>query len=117
MRTLSTATPRMLLDGMSAVNGASASGAFARVIRMESLAALVAQSFSDLSIAYVVTGSQVPLQRLRRAVVTLPGGVAAVAVRCEPGAEPTVRHSRELTVLTVGALGDLAHLLARGAVR
>ncbi|MGX5697950.1 hypothetical protein ACWKWP_17285 [Agromyces soli] len=40
-----------------------------------------------------------------------------MAVRCEPGAEPTVRHSRELTVLTIGTLDDLGQLLARGAVR
>lgn len=117
MRSLPTVSPRVLLDAMSAVDGASASGLDARVIRLESLAALVAQSFADLSIAYLVTGAEVPVARLRRAAVALPAGITVVAVRCEPGAEPTVRHSREITILTIGQLDDLAQLLARGAVR
>ncbi|GAA1780484.1 DUF58 domain-containing protein [Agromyces lapidis] len=117
MRALPTVTPRVLLDGMSGLEGSSAAGAGAGVIRLESVAALVAQSFGDLSIAYLVTGSLVPLQRLRRAAVTLPPGIAVVAVRCEPGAEPTARRSKELTVLTLGELGDLGQLLARGALR
>ncbi|UOQ90831.1 DUF58 domain-containing protein [Agromyces endophyticus] len=117
MRSLPTVTPRVLLDGMSGLEGGSAAGTGARVIRLESVAALVAQSFGDLSIAFLVTGSQVPLQRLRRAAITLPPGITVVAVRCEPGAEPAARRSRELTVLTLGELGDLPQLLARGAVR
>jgi len=43
--------------------------------------------------------------------------VAVVAVRAEPGAEPTLRSARELSVLTIGALGDLKAMMARGAVR
>ncbi|MET4159283.1 DUF58 domain-containing protein [Agromyces sp. PvR057] len=117
MRSLPTVTPRSLLDGVSTLRGGSAAGAGARVIRLESVATLVAQSFGDLSIAFLVTGSLVPLQRLRRAAITLPPGITVVAVRCEPEAEPTARHSRELTVLTVGRLDDLPKLLARGAVR
>ncbi|MFF2371917.1 DUF58 domain-containing protein [Agromyces sp. NPDC058110] len=117
MRSLQTATPRSLLDAVAGLQGASASGAGARVIRLESVAALVSKSFGDLSIAFLVTGSQVPLERLRRAAITLPQGITVVAVRCEPEAEPTVRRSRELAVLTLGRLDDLAQLLARGAVR
>ena len=117
MRSLPTVTPRTLLDAVSGLEGGSATGADARAIRLESVAALVAQSFGDLSIAFLVTGSLVPLQRLRRAAVALPPGVAVVAVRCEPGAEPGVRRSDDLTVLTLGELGDLAQLLARGALR
>ena len=44
-----------------------------------------------------------------------PPGVAAVAVRCELGAEPGVRSAREVTVITLGELTDLTRLLARGA--
>lgn len=117
MRSLPTISPRVMLDGFSTVEASTAAGTGARVIRLESLAALVARSFADLSIAYLVTGAEVPIARLRRAAVALPAGIAIVAVRCEPGAEPTVRHSRELTVLTIGALDDLGQLLARGAVR
>ncbi|MGW9630019.1 DUF58 domain-containing protein [Agromyces sp. NPDC055520] len=117
IRALPTVTPRVLLDGVSGLDGGAASGPGARVIRLESLAALVAQSFGDLSIAYLVTGSQVPLKRLRRAAIALPPGIAVVAVRCEPGAEPGARRSKEITVLTLGELGDLGQLLARGAVQ
>lgn len=117
IRSLPSVTPRTLLDAVSALEGGTASGAGARVIRLESVAALVAQSFGDLSIAFLVTGSLVPLQRLRRAGIALPPGIAVVAVRCEPGAEPGVRRSDDLTVLTLGELADLPQLLARGAVR
>lgn len=117
MRALPTVTPRVLLDGVAGLDGASASGAGAGVIRLEQLAGLVAQSFGDLSIAFLVTGSLVPLQRLRRAAITLPPGIAVVAVRSEPGAEPGARRSKEITVLTLGELGDLGQLLARGALR
>ncbi|SFR68199.1 Uncharacterized conserved protein, DUF58 family, contains vWF domain [Agromyces sp. CF514] len=117
MRSLQTATPRSLLDGVAALHGASASGAGARVIRLESVATLVAQSFGDLSIAFLVTGSHVPLERLRRAAISLPQGIAVVAVRCDPEAEPRARRSRELIVLTLGRLDDLAQMLARGAAR
>jgi len=41
--------------------------------------------------------------------------VTAIAVRCEPGAEPTLRSARELRVITIGMLHDLGHLMARGA--
>ncbi|GAA2466754.1 DUF58 domain-containing protein [Agromyces soli] len=117
MRSLPTVSPRVLLDASSAIEGGSAEGADARVIRLESLAALVARSFADLSIAYLVTGADVPTARLRRAAVALPPGIAIVAVRCEPGAEPGLRRSRELAVLTIAELADLGQLLARGAAR
>lgn len=111
IRTVPTRTPKALLDGMAGVDSG------ADVMRLEAVTALTAQSFPDLSIAFLVTGSRMPLTRLRQAAITLPAGLETVAVRCEPGAEPGIRSTRELTVITIGALTDLSHLLARGAVR
>lgn len=109
IRTLATTTPRVLLDGMAAVDQGD------RVTRLEASAALAAQTFADLSIVFLVTGSRMPLQRIRQAAIALPQGIGVVAVRCEAAAEPVMRTTREVTVLTIGALGDLTRLLARGA--
>lgn len=111
IRTLSTLTPRTLLDGTSTLDLAD------DVMRLEAVAALTAQAYPDLSIAFLLTGSQVPTGRLRHAAVRLPAAASAVAVRSELGAEPTLRNARELSVLTLGALGDLPRMLARGALR
>jgi uncharacterized protein (DUF58 family) len=109
IRTLATTTPRVLLDGLAAVDQGD------RVTKLEASAALAAQTFADLSIVFLVTGSRMPLQRIRQAAIALPQGIGVVAVRCEPDAEPVVRSTREATVLTIGALPDLTRLLARGA--
>lgn len=111
IRTLPTLTPRALLDGTSTVNPAD------DVMRLEAVTALTAQAYPDLSIAFLLTGSLMPVDRLRHAAVRLPAAVEAVAVRSELGAEPTLRNARELSVLTLGALGDLPQMLARGALR
>jgi len=111
IQTLSTLTAKALLDGFAGV--ASGENAMA----LESVTRLTVQSFPELSIAFLVTGSQVDLSRLRAAAIAFPTNVAVVAVRAEPGAEPSLRSARELSVLTIGALGDLKAMMARGAVR
>lgn len=111
IRTLPTVTPRKMLDGFSGVD------ADEHMMRIEAVTALTAQSFTDLSIAFLCTGSRIPLQRLRQAAVKLPSAVESVAVRSELGQEPSLRTSRELIVMTLGALGDLSHMLARGVLR
>ena len=111
IRTLPTVTPKALLDATSAIDAAD------RVMRLEAVAALTAQSYPDLSIGLLLTGSRMPLERLRHAAVKLPAAVEAVAVRSELGEQPTLRGARELTVMTLGALGDLPQMLARGALR
>ncbi|MRG61795.1 DUF58 domain-containing protein [Agromyces sp. CFH 90414] len=107
LRTLPTLTPRALLDAMAGVEGVE------RATPIEAAAALTAQAASDLSMVFLIAGSRTPVQRLRQAAVALPPGVAVVAVRCELGAEPAVRSTREVTMLTLGALGDLSRMLAR----
>ncbi|UOE43960.1 DUF58 domain-containing protein [Agromyces larvae] len=110
LRTLPTLTPRAFLDAMSGVESGD------RVTRVEQVATLAAQTYEHLSVVFLVTGSLLPLQRLRQAGITLPPGVGVIAVRCELGAEPSLRRTREVQVLTVGALGDLTRMLAKGVL-
>lgn len=111
IRTLPTATPKAMLDATSTLDASD------RVMRLEAVAALTVQSYPDLSIGFLLTGSRTPLDRLRHAAVKLPAQVDAVAVRSELGEQPTMRSARELSVMTLGALGDLPQMLARGALR
>jgi hypothetical protein len=111
IQTLPTLTAKGMLDAMSAVEAND------RAMRIEDVATLTVSSFPELSIAFLVTGSVLPLARLRAAAVAFPSGVRAVAVRAEPGAEPTLRATRELSIITIGALHDLKYMMARGAVR
>lgn len=108
--TLPTMTGRTLLDAMSTVKGSE------RAFRLETVTALTTQAFAGMSIAFLVTGSVMDVARFRSCAVQLPGNVAAVAIRTVPGAEPRVNTMSGVTVLTIGALGDLKHLIVRGAV-
>lgn len=111
IRTVPTVTPKALLDASSTLDQGD------RVMRLEAVTALTAQSYPDLSIGFLMTGSRMPLERLRHAAVKLPAAVEAVAVRSDLGEQPTLRTARELAVITLGALGDFAQLLARGALK
>ncbi|MBX3094837.1 MAG: DUF58 domain-containing protein [Cryobacterium sp.] len=110
IQTLPTVTARTLLDGMSAIEGSDAA------YRLDAVTSLTAQTFPALSIAFLCTGSVMSLDRLRGAALQLPVNVSAVAVRADPGAEPRLGSVSDLTVLTIGALDDLKHLIARGAI-
>ena len=105
-----TLTPRTLLDGMSEVESSE------RALHLETVTKLTVQTYPELSIAFVVTGSQPTLTRLRTAALAFPAEVVTVAVRVEPGAEPTLRSTGDLTVMTIGALHDLKYMIARGAL-
>jgi len=109
IRTLPTITPRAMLDGMSELDASE------YVMPLEQVARMAAQSSPQLSMVFAVTGSLQPVERLRATAVAFPSDVTAIAVRCEPGAEPTLRSARELRVITIGMLHDLGHLMARGA--
>ncbi|OJX67025.1 MAG: hypothetical protein BGO95_09815 [Micrococcales bacterium 73-13] len=108
--TLPTRSPKHLLDASCAVELDAAAEPLEAVTR------LTAQAFPGLSIAFLVTGSGVAMQRLQRAAFAFPADATTVAVRVEPGAEPTLRATRDFTVLTIGVLDDLKHLIARGAL-
>ncbi|HWL60757.1 MAG TPA: DUF58 domain-containing protein [Microbacteriaceae bacterium] len=108
--TLPTRTPKALLDATCTIETAPEAD------RLDAVTALTAQTYRELSIAFLVTGSRATAEELRRAAHAFPIDVVTVIVRAEPGAEPTLRTTRDFAVLTVGALGDLKHLIARGAL-
>lgn len=111
INTLPTLTGRTLLDSMSTVEGSE------RAFRLDAVTSLTTQSHPGMSIAFLVTGSVMDVNRLRNCAVKLPANVSAVAIRTVMGAEPRINAMSGMTVLTIGALGDLKHLFARGAVR
>jgi uncharacterized protein (DUF58 family) len=111
IQTVPTADAKTMLDAMSAIETSP------RAMRIEDVSKLTVTSFPELSIAFIVTGSVLPLQRLRAAAIAFSTQVKTVAVRCEPGAEPSFRTTRELSVMTIGALHDLQHMMARGAIQ
>ena len=76
--------------------------------------ALTAQGNTDLSIAFVIVGSTVELRRLRAAALALPPRTRTAAVICDPAATPGFRLLGDVGVYTIGALGDLPQLLAKG---
>lgn len=80
----------------------------------ETLARNLAHSGRDLSIVVVVTGSRAAQQRIRRAAISFPPDVHVVALRAVWLAEPQTQRIDPLTIATVGALGDLPHLVMRG---
>jgi len=108
--TLPTRTPKGLLDATCRIELDDSAE------RLEAVTRLTAQTFAGLSIAFVVTGSLVTMERLRRAAFAFPVNAMSGVVRVEPGAEPTLRATRDFTVVTIGALTDLKHLIMRGAL-
>jgi hypothetical protein len=111
IQTIPTLTAKGMLDSISAIESSD------RAMRIEDVAKLTVSTFPELSIAFIVTGSVLPLDRLRASAIAFSAQVKTVAVRCEPGAEPSFRTTRELSVMTIGALHDLQHMMARGAVQ
>lgn len=109
IRSLTAPTPRTLLDGFSRVR------ALERTMPLEDVCRLVVETTPDLSLAFVVAGSTVSIDRLRRAALAFPIDTAVIAVVCDERAHPRRRPMGGMTTLTVGVLEDLAGLLARGA--
>lgn len=107
--TLRTVTPRSLLDGLSGVELSLATP------RLEPVCDVAVRDVAGMSLAMIVTGSNMGIRRLRAASLSFPGTIGVVAVLCDPQSEPSVRVVGELTIITIGMLTDLAHLMARGA--
>ncbi len=82
----------------------------------ETLAHSLAHSARDLSIVVIVTGSVPVMNRIRRAAISFSPDVHVMAVRAELLSDPAAQRVGELTVATVGALGDLPQLMVRGAL-
>lgn len=110
IRTLPTLSPRALLDGMSGVVSS------ADVMPLLSVASMTAREAEHLSLVFLIVGSAMGMGDVRKAAVAFPSDVKVVAVRCEPGASPSVRSLREVHVMTLGMLHDLGHLLLRSTL-
>ncbi|MCL2423609.1 MAG: DUF58 domain-containing protein, partial [Micrococcales bacterium] len=110
IRSLPVLTARTLLDSTCELEASP------RATRLEDLTTVAGQSAPGMTMAFLVTGSKPELTRLALACTGLPGGTRAVVIRCEVDGNPSVRQNRDTTVITVGALGDLGRLLARGAL-
>jgi len=109
IRHIPAASRRTLLDGFSTVEMIENTMSIAEVCR------LAAEANERLSIAFILVGSAVSLERLRQAALGFPADTAVVAVICDERAHPRMRSLSGLTVLTVGTLNDLSGLLRRGA--
>ena len=110
IQTLPTLTPASMLDGMSGIESS------VDVMPFEMVAGMTAQEAQHLSMVFLVTGSQMPVPRLRKAAVAFSADVKVVGIRAELGAQPASQSARELRLLTIGMLHDLAPLMLRGAV-
>lgn len=109
VRNVSTLTARAMLDGFSALER------YDNTMPVEDVCRLASEANERLSIAFVVTGSLVPVSRLRQAALAFPADTAVAAVVCDERAHPRMQAVSGLTVLTIGTLDDLAGLLVRGA--
>jgi uncharacterized protein (DUF58 family) len=110
IRSLPTLTPIALLDGMAAIDASE------DVMPLEQVATMTAQEAPQLSMVFLVTGSLVPVTRLRRAALAFPADVNVIAIRSEPGAEPSLKNAREIRIMTLGMLHDFGHMMLRAAV-
>ena len=102
-------SPRTMLDGFSALDRHE------NTMAVEDVCRLASEASERLSIAFVVVGATVPLERLRHAALAFPTDTAVAAVICDERAHPRMQSVAGLTVLTVGTLDDLSGLLVRGA--
>ncbi len=109
IRPLPTRSPRALLDEAAGLRRSDAVNGIGEV------AALAADAYPDVSVAFLVCGSPVPPRTLRTTALRFPPEVGVAAVICDPVAPPRMRPLAGMPVLSVGVLADLAHLLARGA--
>ncbi|MFT4214384.1 MAG: DUF58 domain-containing protein [Microbacterium sp.] len=109
IRHIGAGAPRVVLDGFSGVD------LLANTMPLADVCRLAAEANEHLSIAVVITGSRVGLARLRQAALAFPADAALIAVVCDERAHPRTQVVGPLTVVTIGALEDLAGLLLRGA--
>lgn len=69
----------------------------------------------DVSLALLVVGSAVPLERVLQAAHEFPVEVRRIALRIDPTQPTSIRESRGISLLSLQRLGDLPNLLA-GAI-
>lgn len=109
IHSLAVSSPRILLDEFTGVRSLE------HTMPIEEVCRLAGEATQGLSIVFMVCGSQVGLQRLRRAALALPMDAAAIAVICDERAQPRLQSFGGLTVMTIGLLDDLPGLMLRSA--
>lgn len=80
----------------------------------EQLARNLSHTTRDLSLVVIVTGSAVSFERIRRATLAFGSEVHVFAIRVDWLAEPHAQRIGDLTIATIGDLGDLPALMMRG---
>ena len=100
-------TPPLLLDDCSGIALDSASAGMALLGRR------VVREAPEASVALLVTGSVPSMADLRLGARHVPTGTRTVVIRCERGADVSVRTHGTLSLATIGALDDLPRLLRR----
>ena len=107
---LRTDTPARMLDDVSALEpSASARSGVG-------LGSWVARAVPDVTVAILVTGSQVDPGTLRASAVHVPVGVRTLLLSVELGGEAEVASHERLSLARIGALADLPRILRRAAV-
>ncbi|MCL1869444.1 MAG: DUF58 domain-containing protein [Promicromonosporaceae bacterium] len=81
--------------------------------RLSDVARAASHSVADASVVAFVVGSAVKPADLRAASARLPQDVSVMALQCAPGATMTRNTIAELTVLTLGSLGELPLAMRR----
>ncbi len=109
LRELATVSTRTLLDDLAGVDRAEF------VTPLADVAELAREARPDVSVAILVCGSTLTARDLQHAAMAFPPEVSVLAVVCNPEAEPGMRTLGSVSVLSIGLLDDLRHLLARGA--
>lgn len=104
-------TPRALLDDLSALDASE------QVLALEPLTRMVAESMHDISIAIVVTGSQATVEGIASAAYAFASDVSVATIVADPTHTPETAALGRVHVTTIGMLGDLPGLMARGAAR
>lgn len=105
---LRTATPTVLLDDMSRIEPAS--GAYPS---LREFARAGTRRLAPASVAIMVTGSGLPLAEFRAAETVFSSDTQVLGFRVDDGAVSRISKVAGTTVVTVGALSDLARLVGK----
>ncbi|MCU1634054.1 MAG: hypothetical protein JWM61_2706 [Micrococcaceae bacterium] len=102
-------TGRNLLDSATRIEG--------RVLRATAvdLARTTADAVPNASVVFLIVGASVTPSQLRSSAASIPPGIRCLAVRCIDGTQASRASIGDLTVLTLGNLGDLALVLRKAA--
>ncbi|WP_394280386.1 DUF58 domain-containing protein [Microbacterium sp.] len=109
IRELTTVSTRTLLDDLAGIDRSE------RVNPLRDVTSLAAETHPDVSVAFLLCGSTVTPAQLQSASLAFSSEVAVAALVCAPSAEPGIRRLGSMSVLSIGLLDDLRHLLAKGA--